>query len=197
MCIWSSCRPRIVSHLFDRGRAWSVYPSITPGDAAMSSCVCTVYVLNLSAGLAPSYALGIVERVSLIRCVYIISSPSSSAAAAACVQDSSCVYPSLAVVVSNHLSGPHTVVEKSEVVPFGTCLGLEVPEDPALTALLIGVDLCSNVVPCVVSHGLVPLVDEVLGGAGADKRGREVRAIWITLRVCAIVPCTNTVAVLM
>lgn len=97
---------------------------------------------------------------------------------------------------SGRLSGPHSVIEESEVVPLGTCLSLEVPEDPSLTALLVGVDLCSDVVSCVVSHGLVPLVDEVLGSARAHKAGRGIRAVGVTSRVGTIVSSSDTVPVL-
>lgn len=92
-------------------------------------------------------------------------------------------------------SRPDTVVEESEEVPLSRSLGLEVPEDPSACVLLERTDLSLNVALCRVFHGLIPLIDEVLGCAGADVGGGVI-GISGLFRVCAVITSTDTITVL-
>lgn len=67
-----------------------------------------------------------------------------------------------------------TSINKSEKVPFGASLGLEVPEDPTIGHLLIHLDLSFNVLARIVFQGLIPGIDEVDRIAGP-----YTRCIWL------------------
>lgn len=61
-------------------------------------------------------------------------------------------------------SRPNAIVDETEEVPFGRSFSLEVPEDPTIDALLVGIHLSLNKVSCTVLKLLRPLIDEVLNG---------------------------------
>lgn len=75
-------------------------------------------------------------------------------------------------------------VNQSECVPFGTGLGLEVPEDPTLRVLLKRLELCFDITASIVLHLLRPCVDEIDLSTRSD-----VRAI----RIGTVVSCSNAV----
>ena len=89
-------------------------------------------------------------------------------------------------------SRPDTIVDESEEVPLGTSLGLEIPEDPSTSRSFERVDLRLDVLRSCGLHALVPLVDEVLGCAGADVRGGSA----LRSGVCAVVASANAITVL-
>jgi hypothetical protein len=91
---------------------------------------------------------------------------------------------------------PDTIVQQSEEVPLGRCLGLEVPEDPARSLFFADVDLGADVVRGGGLEVLRPLVDEVDIRARSDVFGALVAAIVRGTREGAVVAGADAVAVL-
>lgn len=88
-------------------------------------------------------------------------------------------------------SRPNAIVDETEEVPFGRSFSLEIPEDPTIDTLLVGIHLSLDIVPCSILKRLRPLIDEILIGTGTDIVGGFAR-----FRESTIVSCTDTVSIL-